>query len=163
MTADAVAESKITVPELPTAFVSREHLLDPLDPLDQAGPGQLVVVIAPPGVRKDDAVVVLGAQAGRRAPRGWPRTCASPPGRHDPPARRRSGTHPEQIAVLVAGTEGVGDRAAVRRARAALRDNPQGLIARFTGREEAVAGYLTGEVMTSCPRSRISSCASPRA
>jgi ATP/maltotriose-dependent transcriptional regulator MalT len=52
----------------------------------------------------------------------------------------------------------------LRFAALALRcDKAQGLIARFTGREEAVAGYLTGEVMTSCPLSRISSCASPRA
>ena len=53
----------------------------------------------------------------------------------------------------------------LRFAALALRsgDDPQGFIARFTGREEAVAGYLTGEVMTSCPRSRFSSCASPRA
>jgi len=33
MTADAVAESKITVPELPTAFVSREHRLERLERL----------------------------------------------------------------------------------------------------------------------------------
>jgi LuxR family transcriptional regulator, maltose regulon positive regulatory protein len=44
-----VAESKVTVPELPAAFVAREHRLDQLD---QAGPGQLVVVIAPPGFGK---------------------------------------------------------------------------------------------------------------
>ena len=131
-----------------SAFVSR----DILDPLDQAGPGQLVVVIAPPGVRKDDAVVVLGAQAGRSPHRvDGPGPALRRPGRHDPPARRRSRTHPEQIAVLVAGTEGVGDRAAVRRARAALRRYPQGFIAQFTGREEAVAGYLTSEVMTRLP------------
>jgi hypothetical protein len=35
MTADAVAESKITVPELPTAFVSREHLLERLERLER--------------------------------------------------------------------------------------------------------------------------------
>ena len=41
----------------------------------------------------------------------------------------------------------------LRFAALALRsgDDPQGFIARFTGREEAVAGYLTGEVMTRLP------------
>src|SRR3954452_6029392 len=44
-----IAEGKITVPELPTSFVLRDDLLDRLD---QAAPGQLVVVIAPPGFGK---------------------------------------------------------------------------------------------------------------
>ena len=41
----------------------------------------------------------------------------------------------------------------LRFAALALRsgDDPQGFIAQFTGREEAVAGYLTSEVMTRLP------------
>ena len=72
-------------------------------------------------------------------------------GRYDPHARRRSRTDPRQIAVLVARTEGWV--AGLRFAALALRssDDPQGFIARFSGSEESVAGYLTGEVMARLP------------
>ena len=61
------------------------------------------------------------------------------------------GLTPEQISVLVARTEGWA--AGLRFAALALRssDDPQGFIARFSGSDESVAGYLTGEVMTRLP------------
>jgi LuxR family maltose regulon positive regulatory protein len=61
------------------------------------------------------------------------------------------GLSPEQISVLVWETEGWVT--GLRFAALALRsdDDPQGFIARFSGSEVAVAGYLTGEVMTRLP------------
>ena len=261
-----ISQSKITVPELPTAFIPRDHLLDRLD---QTALGQLVVVIAPPGFGKttllsswlrrpggpgaawisvdgaddaarfrstllaalvavpdlpldspvrgrpearggagldviDELIEALAATAPpirlvlddlqelaapqamrdlariiRSAPTGLRLVLAS---RMDPPLplpRLRLegrlhelraedlrfaaddattlmhatglGLTPDQIAVLVARTEGWV--AGLRFAALALRssDDPQGFIARFSGSEESVAGYLTGEVMARLP------------
>jgi LuxR family transcriptional regulator, maltose regulon positive regulatory protein len=58
---------------------------------------------------------------------------------------------PEQISVLHARTEGWA--AGLRFAALALRtsENPQGFLARFSGSDQSVADYLTGEVMARLP------------
>ena len=140
-----------------------EHLLDRLDRLDrldQAGPGQLVVVIAPPGVREKTTLFCSGLSSWVCRPGGAHRVEGPGPALRRPTTPRSSCTPPVSDSPRADRGPGRRDRrgaAGLRFAALALRsgDDPQGFIARFSGSEEAVAGYLTGEVMDGCPRRRV--------